>query len=274
MKDKIFKSLSLLKKMTFCVICSKKDPAGLNIISELNKINNKIPTFIEDKEIIFLEDIDKKHNFDFIIFASKHQSSKNVQSLTIHSIGNWKNANFGGKSGLICPSSSLINKKIFQILNKNSQEIKDFLPSMEVTHHGPYIEKPSLFIEIGSSVSEWENPLLGKIIAKTINDFLVNPLTEKYPSAIAIGGLHYCQSFNEIQLGKKFAISHTIPEYVMPLTEEMLNQAIEKTVEKTEYFILDWKGLGNSEKKQESMKVIEKISSLKKIKLLRTRDAR
>ena len=39
---------------------------------------------------------------------------------------------------------------------------------MEATHHGPLIDKPCVFIEIGSSETDYTNRRAGFIIAKTI----------------------------------------------------------------------------------------------------------
>ena len=263
--------------MKFCVVISKKDLAGLNIAKELRKLDDKINIIEEDKEIIYLENIDKTLNFDFIIFASKHQSKKQVKSLTVHNIGNWKEADFGGTSKKVSPSIAGLNKKMFQILFKKSENLKDFIISMECTHHGPYIEKPSIFIEIGSSKEEWQNPELGKIIAKTIKEFVyVNSSNEKSENGvgIGIGGPHYCNNFNEIQLNSSIAISHVIPEYVLPLNKEMINEALNKTIEKVKYFVIDWKGIGNSESKKQVIDLLDYFSKEKGIQIIKTKEAK
>ena len=71
--------------------------------------------------------------------------------------------------------------------------------------------------------------------------------------------------FNKIQLNSNYAISHIIPEYVLPLTEIMLKQAEQKTKEQIKLVLLDWKGCGKSEQRQQIIKLIEK-SGLKYIR--------
>ncbi len=127
------------------------------------------------------------------------------------------------------------------------------------------IDKPCVFIEIGSTENEWIDRRAAFIIAKTISEtiesFKENPYNE---IAIAIGGPHYCPNFNKIQLSSNVAISHTIPNYAFPLTEEMINEAIEKTEEDIDFFLLDWKGMGNAEKRNEALKILDKFYTPKR----------
>ena len=63
--------------------------------------------------------------------------------------------------------------------------------------------------------------------------------------AVGIGGPHYCNSFNKLVSRKNYAIGHICPKHHLEkLDEEMLRQAIEKTVGKVDAIVLDWKGLG------------------------------
>ena len=91
-------------------------------------------------------------------------------------------------------------------------------------------------------------------IWKTKN-FKPNPYNE---IAIAIGGPHYCPNFNKIQLRSNIAISHVIPQYAFPFTEEMIKEAISKTDEEVDFVLLDWKGLGNSEQRQRILEILDK----------------
>jgi len=260
----------------FLIVASKEDKAGINITTQLSqfrknpllsgieKNGRNFDFYLVDKSIIFTEnlDMDKMNKYDFVIFASKHSSGKGEKALTIHTPGNFRNADFGGEKGKISKTSAIFQKQLFERLKKNADEytLKDYDVTLEVTHHGPLIDKPCLFIEIGSTENEWENRKAGFIIAKTISDtiqeFKENPYNEV---AIAIGGPHYCPNFNKIQLNSNIAISHIIPQYAFPLTEEMVKEAVEKTEEEIDLAILDWKGLGTSEKRQEILDILDKL---------------
>ena len=126
------------------------------------------------------------------------------------------------------------------------------------------------FIEIGSAKAQWNDKEAGKIIAGTIIESLKTFKKKPYKTAIGIGGPHYCPSFNKIQLEENFAISHLVPEYSLPINEEIIKQLIEKTIPKPEYFILDWKGIGKSDEKDEFISLLKKFN----LEIIKTKDAK
>jgi len=254
--------------MKTIIVASKLDPAGMNIINSLKELNSNIPIYIVDKEIINAENIDKELNSDFIVFASKHQSEKKEKALTVHTIGNFKKAEYGGLDKTLSPSSALLTKHFFQTLKKNNN--LDYKLTMEATHHGPFIETPSLFIEIGSTKTEWNDKKAGKIIAETIIESIKTFKKSNKKIAIALGGPHYCPNFNEIQLQNKYAISFIVPKYSLPLDKSLIKQLKEKTIEPLKYAIVDWKGFNNSKERDETVKLIEELN----IEIIKTRDAR
>lgn len=264
----------------FLIVASKLDKAGINITTQLSQFRENpllsgmknTPNFdfyLIDTEIIDDSGIDqnKINQYDFILFASKHKSESREKTLCVHVPGNWRSADLGGKAGKICKSSALFFKQVFEKLNENAEhyKLKDYKITIEATHHGPLIDKPGIFIEIGSTENEWTDRraafIIAKTISETIKDFKENPYNEV---AIAIGGPHYCPNFNKIQLKSNIAISHIISSYSFPLTEEMINEALEKTEEEVDFFLLDWKGLGNAEKRDEIMKILNKFYISKK----------
>lgn len=245
--------------MKFAIIASKKDKAGMNIVSFLK--NSNLPIYYTEKEIIYAENIDKEQNIDadFIIFASKHASEQQRKTLSVHAPGNWNKAEMGGKKNEVCKTSALFLKHLFEILNQEAEKANsDYQVTLEVTHHGPYIEKPCCFIEIGSSENEWQDKKAGKIIAETIKKATETEI-KKYKTAIGIGGPHYCPNFNKIQLSSEYALGHIVPQYVFPITEKQIKESINKTKEKVSLAIIDWKGLKGRER-QETIKLLEKIN--------------
>jgi D-aminoacyl-tRNA deacylase len=254
--------------MNYAVLYSKKDEAGINIAEHLKHFFlPHVPIIELKKESIYNENIDQDEDFpelknaDFIIFATKHQSKEGTPSLSLHAPGNWRNADFGGKPGKVCSTSSLVLKYLFQKLNENAKlENYQHKITLECTHHGPLISKPCCFIELGSSLEGWKDKKGASIVAKTIADFQNFEPNKNLKTTIGIGGPHYCPNFNKIQLNSnECAISHIIPEYSLPLTESMLKEALEKTKEHTNLILLDWKGCGNSESRQTIIKIIESL---------------
>ncbi len=264
-----------MKYQKFLVVASKKDKAGINITTRLSQFRENpmlssmkqeagYDFYLVDEEIIYTNNLnpEKINKYDFIIFASKHTSEKKEKTLSVHAPGNWRKADFGGEDGKICRSSALFQKQIFEKLKANVEQYhleKDYAITMEATHHGPLIDKPCLFIEIGSTDTEWNDRRAGFVIAKTISEAIKeyheNPYNEV---AIAIGGPHYCPSFNKIQENSNVAISHVIPKYVLPLTEEMIKEAIQKTEEEIDFALLDWKGLGSAEERERILEILDR----------------
>tara|TARA_Y100000310_G_scaffold151207_1_gene150740 strand:- start:505 stop:1305 length:801 start_codon:yes stop_codon:yes gene_type:complete len=248
----------------FLIIASKKDRAGVNITTQLSKLG-EFNFYLRDEEIIDDTNLDyeKISEYDFIIFASKHQSEKKEKSISIHAPGNWRTADFGGEMGKVCQSSAQFQKQLFEVLNKNTKESEldqKYKVTLECTHHGPLISKPCLFVEIGSTMFEWEDRRAAFVIAKSIKHTIQNFKENKYNEiAIGIGGPHYCPNFNIIQEKSNFAISHIIPQYSLPLTEEIVKEAIDKTEEEIDFAIIDWKGLGNSEQRQQALDILDKL---------------
>jgi len=253
--------------MRFAIAYSKLDKAGVNIVEQLKKLSflPQIPIIELKKETIYSDDLSEKkfpelRNIDFIVFASRHKSKKGNPSLSLHAPGNWRGADYGGKEGKICKTSAFVLKYLFQELNKNAQEqkLEDYGVTLEVTHHGPLIEKPCCFIELGSSEKQWSEELPAKVLAKTILS-LQDYKPGNWIPCIGIGGPHYCPNFNKIQLNSEYAISHIIPEYSLPLTSSMLEEAEQKTIEHVKSIITDWKGCGKSEERQKVIEIIKKF---------------
>lgn len=252
----------------YLIVASKLDKAGINITTQMSQFGD-FNFYLVDNEVIYTENLnlEKINNYDFIIFASRHRSEKGGKTLSIHAPGNWKKADFGGQEGKVCKTSALFQKQYFEKLKANVDEfhLKNYDLTLECTHHGPLINKPCVFIEIGGTEREWKDRKAAFVVARaiyeTMRNFKENPYNE---IAIGIGGPHYCPNFTKIQMKSNIAISHVIPQYVFPLTEEMVKEAIAGTDEDIDLILLDWKGLGNSEQRKQTMEVVDKFYIQKK----------
>jgi len=239
----------------FLIIASKSDRAGVNITSQLSKFG-EFNFYLLEKDILHQENFDfsKMDNYDFIIFASKHSSSKKDKTISIHSAGNFKIASteMGGVDENVCLSSALFNKQLFENLSDCmiEHELNEkYKLTLECTHHGPFIHKPCVFVEIGATEFEWEDRRAGfavaKAIKRTIENFKENPYNE---IGVGIGGPHYCPGFNKIQLNSNVAISHIISNYNFPVEEKMILEAIQKTQEEVDFVVIDWKGMTSKDR--------------------------
>lgn len=247
--------------MKFAVIISKKDSAGMNIKGFLDtgflEKHNAVIHLLEE-ESVYAENIDQKVKADLFIFATKHRSEKGAPSLSVHSPGNWAKAELGGQNRKLCIAPALYLREGLIKLNQLNEKTKlDFDVVQECTHHGPYLEKQAMFIEIGSAQKEWENKTAGKIIAETIH-FLISEKPENVQTAFGIGGLHTTPNFLKLILDKNIALGHVCPKYMLEyLNKELILQAIEKTHPKNDLIILDWKGL-----KTEKQRIVGMLDEL------------
>ncbi|MGA1793252.1 MAG: D-aminoacyl-tRNA deacylase [Thermoplasmatota archaeon] len=170
---------------------------------------------------------------ELLVFLSRHRSEKDVRSLTVHPPGNFLNADFGGESGRLPPSSPYEMTAALRALyrEKKALGLTD-QTTYEVTHHGPLVSSPSFFIEIGSDASRWEIPDLGRAIARALlSEDLLDPPRD-LPAAIGIGGGHYAPRFTDRAMRGKFAFGHMIPDYILNNSNDLrttIKMALEAT---------------------------------------------
>jgi len=229
--------------MTVLIIASSQDPASLNIKNCLLKLSqwDNIDTFyennvyknIKNKKLIIVTINDKKILHDNIdievqkklglkpkqaIFISRHTSKTGNPTLTLHPIGNFGKALFGGKDKTLIKTSPIIMTNLLRILKRKASENNLYHDvCFEVTHHGPNISIPSLFIEVGSNLEEWKKILPAKVVAESLLEFFDlnnrNLNSTNIPILVGLGGGHYAPRFTDIALERKVAFGHMIPTY-------------------------------------------------------------
>ena len=176
--------------------------------------------------------------------------------MTVHSIGNFSKAEHGGKDRWLCPTNAVFIRNYLVELRKYEHEVSGYDLTMEATHHGPYIEKAIVYVEIGATEKEWNDRNAGRMAAKCIIN-AIKKLNDKheYKIAAGIGGIHYCDNFNRLMMKSNIAFAYICPKYsIKHLDLELLRQMKEKG--KVEFFVLDWKGLGQD--KQFLLDLLEK----------------
>jgi len=239
------------------VICSRNDPASVNIASHILTMGSfekrrlgdytfhieKDFAIVEvDERLIYADKFDERlskfFNFDEILFASRHRSKDGRKILTTHVSGNVTENAYGGLPKSLAKPSPITMKNFALALKKRMSRIPDFEFSLEATHHGPTeISKPSAFYEIGSTEEEWENREAGEIVAEAIFEAIRDPRRE-WKIAVGVGGTHYVPRQTEIILETPFTFGHNFAKYTFEsLDVEMLKKAIE--LSEAEFLIYD-----------------------------------
>jgi D-aminoacyl-tRNA deacylase len=255
------------------IIVSQKDIAGMNIKSVLQDMHGfrettetfhgssvlakeGIKLYTTENETIFSDSIDEEVEGDFIIFATRHISAAGKKSFSVHVPGNFGKAEAGGADKRLCTAMPQMMKEALKKIS-NLYTGEEFEVTQECTHHGPAIKKPCMFIEIGSSESEWKRKDAGELIANVVNFIVINPL-KRCKSVIVIGGGHYNQIANKLMLNSNFAVGHICPKHLLAeLDERLLKEMVEKNGDGFEMAVLDWKGL--STEKQRIVAMLDKL---------------
>ena len=121
------------------------------------------------------EYINKLLQLDDVVFLSKHSAASGIASLTVHPIGiPWSTdiVRNGGLAGRCSPPSfriSTLYRSLLQRVNEHHMENKCQV-TLEATHHGPYVNLPTCFVEIGSTENEWSREDLGEIWTDVLLD--------------------------------------------------------------------------------------------------------
>ena len=175
---------------------------------------------------------------DIAIFLSRHRSKTGEPTLTVHPIGNFSDAQFGGQPKTLIPTVPKLMTHLLRLIAKNLQKTDlTYKVCYEVTHHGPYLQIPTVFVEVGSTEIQWQQKEPATIIATSLLEMLPSHQNEDdfpkdIPVLIGIGGGHYAPRFTEIALQKNVAFGHMIPTYKInegAITDEILEQAMQKT---------------------------------------------
>ncbi|OPY31285.1 MAG: D-tyrosyl-tRNA(Tyr) deacylase [Methanomassiliicoccales archaeon PtaU1.Bin124] len=214
------------------MLASEEDVAGINIRDRLLEAAKweEVATFdgrpvlktnglllaSMAKPHLFANDVDKEFmaatglKIDDIIFLSRHRAASGIPTLTVHPIGNYGKADYGGKEGQLVPLSPALMTALLRQLKIESNGLP-FQVSYEVTHHGPWLETPTLFIEIGSDERNWGHKGAAEAIARS----LLNAEQDDAPVAIGIGGGHYAPRFTEASLSHRISFGHMVPNHAL-----------------------------------------------------------
>jgi|GEM_PF-156450 len=238
------------KPEKIALVYSTQDPAGELIAQKIAEIGK--PEWAEiysfDEDIVFVDL--KKVKEDKVVFLSRHKSEFGTKSLTVHMIGNFSEAKFGGKSRELSNTLARIGANYLRALNEKNISSglskQGFVTSLEVTHHGPFTKKKCVFIELGSSPLEWKNELAAKLIAEVVIEATMKENKDKV--VIGLGGGHYAPDFTKLCLRAPFAFGHICPKHQLEnLNRALLRQMIERSG--ATQIILDWKGLKENKEK-------------------------
>ncbi len=164
---------------------------------------------------------------DEVVFLSRHRAASGRPSLTVHPIGNWGKAEYGGREETLTPAAPDLMTSLLRRIKAEAEGLPHDVV-FEVTHHGPLLSRPTLFVEIGSDERAWEDKEAAAVLARSLLEVKV----EKCPAAIGIGGGHYAPRFSEVALSRRISFGHMLPSYAMDLNDaDSLRRSIAAAME-------------------------------------------
>jgi D-aminoacyl-tRNA deacylase len=199
-----------------------------------------------DSEIIYPPDLDAYFRPQAYIFLSTHRAESGIPSLTVHTTGNFTDKEVLGarpkEVGAIDPD---LQKNYLIALNERKSQLEGYEITIEATHHGPTsLRRPVLFVELGSTEKQWGDAHAAEVVADALMASLASG--KKWDRvALAFGGTHYPQKFNEVLLEGDCALSAVVAKrYLEWIDGEMFGQIIQRTSKFPRQVLVDWKGAG------------------------------
>jgi len=263
------------------IICSTLDMASQNIKNHLLSMRKWVHTgctcsvcpdvcSIYEFENFRIVEVDNYHLYQdgideklincglptkLIIFASKHKSKDGRKLLTAHFTGNVRDADFGGRPqefAKAAPHALRSLLKTMQVLAKNT----DYNVSMESTHHGPtHLHIPSVYVEIGSGETQWNDSIPGEIVANAIMSLDL----EEVPVALGFGGGHYAPRQSKLLFETGVTFGHNFSNYQLQyLDKDLIKQAFDNSDADFVYF--DRKSMPARERDRIG-KIVEELGS-------------
>jgi D-aminoacyl-tRNA deacylase len=264
------------------LVASNQDTASLNIKDKILKnyifkkntkqfdgnpfytadVNEKKVTLITiNSESVKAQELPQEFpSTKLVVFISRHSSQSAKPTLSVHTPGNFAEAELGGLSNTLSVAPAVAMQTVLKALLHYREQLRlNYEVSYECTHHGPSIAVPTMFVELGSSPAQWSDCKAAEAVAHSAMTAIATYKGANNSAVLGIGGTHYNQNFTLMALMGAATFGHMIPKYALSAIDaNMLQQCIEKTLEKVPLALLDWKGI-KSEDKPNIISALESI---------------
>ena len=202
-------------------------------------------------ELAFEQQIADQFKPELVVFLSRHESRDGRPILSVHAPGNLGEAGFGGVAGKvsIAPANAMRNVLREMAVRRDRLGLGEFEVYYEGTHHGPSLDFPAMFVEIGSTSQEWGNAKAAEAVAHSVMEAM--KCDSRVPAAVGVGGSHQNKRLTRLAIECDVAFGHIIPGYHFGILDaEMVRKCAERTLEKVEMLILDWKGIDGKDREE------------------------
>ena len=237
-----------------------------NIVYKHENYPNDIKIIHSKRDGVASNHLDSEIEAELYIFASRHRAASGTPALLVHPTGNWNQITLEGREKELSYTSAFALKQgLLNLISKQEEfGLEEFKVDMEVTHHGPTeLRTPLIFMELGSSEEYWIHNkaamAVGQAILRTAEKFIQRSKF-KGDSYLGFGGNHYAYRFRKhIITNEETYVSHIAAKHTLDyLTEEIILEAFEKTMEKPIGAFIDKKG-ARSEQRKNIIEIVERF---------------
>lgn len=237
---------------------SKRDPAGSGIAGNLRKLAGENFSFPDKKcelielerEALYLRDVSQLKGFDYLVVLSKHSGTPNHPIFTAHAPGNFGRAKYGGDHFKLSIAIPSLMKDYLLAVSKRAEAI-GYWVGFEPTHHGPTLDMPTAFLEIGCDERAWSDDIGLRAAAEAVLEALESWKIGKYTAAVAFGGPHINEHFTKVELHTNYAIGHAMRKLDSDWVDEnIIEQALSRSSEPVRDAIIDNKGLKGEDRER------------------------
>jgi len=206
-------------------------------------------TYIEESPL-YLRGDELGYDPRAVVVLSKHKSEAGIPCLTVHCTGNIGDAAYGGEPRKVSVAPAQMMKAALLELNSRTRQASlPYSVSYEVTHHGPTVNFPIIFVEIGSSEGNWRDPLAGEVVARAALA-AASAIEQDVEVKVGLGGPHYAPLFTSMTIRDGTCFGHMVSWHHLPdLDERSLAMLAERNVGQFGGAIVDWKGLRKEKKR-------------------------
>ena len=218
------------------LVASTKDVASLNIKEKIlnhypfhntaklfqenttyfAEINGKKVTLVTlNEESVKAQNLPEEFpQTNLIVFISRHSSQSGRPTLSVHTPGNFGNAELGGFPKTLSVSPALAMQNALKGLLHYKEKLNlNYEVSFECTHHGPSLNVPTMFVELGSSITQWNDSKAAEAVAHSAMSAIASFTLSPTSAVLGIGGTHYNQKFTLMTLMGEVSFGHIIPKY-------------------------------------------------------------
>lgn len=151
-----------------------------------------------------------------LVFPSIHRSERGVPCFTVHPIGNLGPvAEVGGRPRCVVPSAPRLMADALRRLREAGRAVG--LPATyESTHHGPYLELPAFFVEIGFGEAAAAPEGAVRVLARLLPELTPDPADRV---VLGVGGGHYAPHFGELAVARRWAFGHIVSRHALDMID-------------------------------------------------------